>query len=77
MEEDFYTVQGATRILRTTERTVRSRLERDSREEIVEIPQQDGTVAHFPLSALAEAFTNSMDRLGAGEEMGRGTSRGA
>ena len=28
MEEDFYTVQEAARILRTTERTVRRRLER-------------------------------------------------
>ena len=29
MEEDFYTVQEAARILRTTERTVRRRLERE------------------------------------------------
>src|SRR5215204_3669918 len=29
MEEDYYTVQEAARILRTTERTVRRRLERE------------------------------------------------
>jgi len=44
------------------------RLERDAREEMVEIPQQDGTVARFPQSALPEAYINSMDRLGAGED---------
>jgi hypothetical protein len=32
VEEDFYTVQEAARILRTTERTVRRRLERSDLE---------------------------------------------
>jgi hypothetical protein len=32
------------------------RLERDAREEMIEIPQKDGTVALFPRSAAAEAF---------------------
>jgi hypothetical protein len=44
------------------------RLEREAREELVEIPQQDGTVARFPMSALPEAFINSVERLGAGED---------
>jgi hypothetical protein len=44
------------------------RLERQSREEFIEIPQKDGTVARFPQSAGMEAFTNLMDRLGAGED---------
>jgi hypothetical protein len=44
------------------------RLERDSREEMIEIPQRDGTVARFPLSAARDAFMNSADRLGAGED---------
>jgi hypothetical protein len=43
------------------------RLERDAHEEMIEIPQQDGTVARFPRSASIEAFMNLMDRLGAGE----------
>jgi hypothetical protein len=32
------------------------RLERDAREEMIEIPQPDGTVARFPQTALPEAF---------------------
>jgi hypothetical protein len=32
------------------------RLERDAREEMIEIPQNDGTVARFPQSVAAEAF---------------------
>jgi hypothetical protein len=44
------------------------RLERDSREEMIEIPQRDGTVARFPVSEAAEAFVNAADRLGAGED---------
>jgi hypothetical protein len=44
------------------------RLERASHEEMIEIPQQDGTVARFPRSAGMEAYMNFMDRLGAGEE---------
>ena len=44
------------------------RLERDAREEMIEIPQQDGTVKRFPQSAGMDAYMNFMDRLGAGEE---------
>ena len=33
-----------------------TRLERDTRKEMVEIPQRDGTVKRFPQSALMEAF---------------------
>jgi len=32
------------------------RLERDAREEMIEIPQKDGTVARSPQSVAAEAF---------------------
>jgi hypothetical protein len=44
------------------------RLERDAREEIMVIPQQDGMERHFPRSAGMEAFVNLVDRMGAGEE---------
>ncbi len=44
------------------------RLERASREETVDIPQQDGTVKRFPKRAYEEAFLNAVDRLGAGED---------
>jgi len=44
------------------------RLERDAREEMLEIPQKDGTVKRFPQSAGMEAYMNFMDRLGAGED---------
>lgn len=44
------------------------RLERDAREEMIEIPQPDGTIARFPAGAGEEAFMNLMDRLGAGED---------
>jgi hypothetical protein len=44
------------------------RLERASREEFIEIPQRDSTVARFPLSDAEEAFMNCMERLGAGED---------
>jgi hypothetical protein len=44
------------------------RLEREAEGEMLLIPQSDGTVTRFPQSAGAEAFTNMMDRLGAGEE---------
>jgi hypothetical protein len=44
------------------------RLERASRGEFIEIPRPDGTVARFPASAGIEAFTNLMDRMGAGED---------
>ena len=44
------------------------RLERLAEEEMVSIPQQDGTVAKFPQSASADAVLNFFDRLGAGED---------
>jgi len=37
------------------------RLERDAREEMIEIPQQDGAVKRFPQSAGMEAFMALMD----------------
>ena len=42
------------------------RLERDAREEMIEIPLNDGTVARFPQPAARDAFINLMDRMGAG-----------
>lgn len=44
------------------------RLERHAREEMIEVPQQDGTVKRFPQSAARDAFANLMNRLGAGED---------
>jgi hypothetical protein len=44
------------------------RLERDAREEMIEIPQKDGPVARFPQSAARDAFINLMDRMGAGAD---------
>jgi hypothetical protein len=44
------------------------KLERDSEEEMIVIPQKDGTVRRFPPEAGMEAFINHMDRLGAGED---------
>ena len=44
------------------------RLERIAREEMIEIPQRDGSVARFPARAVWDAFMNLMDRLGAGED---------
>jgi len=44
------------------------RLEREAREGMIEIPQQDGTVTCFPQSAQREAYVNLMARLGAGED---------
>lgn len=44
------------------------RLERDAREEMIELLQQDGTVARFPQSAGMDAFINLVDRMGAGED---------
>jgi hypothetical protein len=44
------------------------RLEHAAREEMIEIPQRDGTVARFPRSAGMDAYMNLMDRLGAGED---------
>jgi hypothetical protein len=43
------------------------RLERKAEGEVIAIPQQDGTEAKFPHSALRDAVTNLFDRLGAGE----------
>ena len=44
------------------------RLEREAEEEMIVIPQKDGTVKRFPQSAGIDAFTNLFDRLGAGED---------
>ena len=44
------------------------RLERAAEEEMLVIPQKDGTIARFPASEGMEAFMNLMDRLGAGED---------
>jgi hypothetical protein len=43
-------------------------LERIAREDMIEIPQRDGSVALFPARAGWDAFMNLMDRLGAGED---------
>ena len=43
-------------------------LERNAREEMIEIPQKDGMVARFPKSASMEAFANLVGRMGAGED---------
>ena len=37
------------------------RLERDAREEMLEVPQRDGTVKRFPLSAAPEALVSLID----------------
>jgi hypothetical protein len=44
------------------------KLELAAVEEIITIPQADGTVARFPVGAGEEAFMNLMLRLGAGED---------
>jgi hypothetical protein len=44
------------------------RLEQEAEEEMITIPQKDGTVRRFPQSAAADAYMNLMDRLGAGED---------
>jgi hypothetical protein len=44
------------------------RLEHAAREEMIEIPQRDGTVARFPRSAGMDAYMNLFGRLGAGED---------
>jgi hypothetical protein len=44
------------------------RLQRDAEEEMLVIPQRDGTVKKFPPGAGADAYMNMMDRLGAGED---------
>ena len=42
------------------------RLERLAEEDMLIIPQQDGTVAKFPKSASKEAFLVAMARIGGG-----------
>jgi hypothetical protein len=44
------------------------RLERAAQEEMIVIPQTDGTVKRFPQSAGIDAYMNFMDRLGTGED---------
>jgi hypothetical protein len=44
------------------------RLERAAEEEMIVIPQRDGTVMKFPASAGMDAYMNLMGRLGAGED---------
>ena len=44
------------------------RLEREAEEEMILIPQKDGTVKRFPQSAGIDAYMNFMDRLGAGDD---------
>jgi hypothetical protein len=43
------------------------RLQRAHEKEMFTIPQLDGSVKRLPESALADAYLNSMERLGAGE----------
>jgi hypothetical protein len=43
------------------------RLEREAKEEMIVIPQRNGTVKRFPQSAAKDAFLNLTDRMGAGE----------
>ncbi len=42
-------------------RTWLKRLERESREEFIEIPQKDGTIKRFPQSAGMEALLSLID----------------
>lgn len=42
--------------------------EQAAEEQIIAIPQQDGTVRRFPQSAGMDAYMNFMDRMGAGED---------
>ena len=44
------------------------RLEREAEEEMLVIPQKDGTVKRFPASEGMVAYMNLMERLGAGED---------
>jgi hypothetical protein len=44
------------------------RLERAAEEEMIVIPQRDGTVRKFPAQEGMEAYMNLMERLGAGED---------
>jgi hypothetical protein len=44
------------------------RLERDAEEEMIVIPQKDGTAKKFPQSAGIDAYLNLFERLGAGQD---------
>jgi hypothetical protein len=46
---------------------LRDRMKR-AEEEMIVIPQKDGTAKRFAQSAGMDAFTNLFDRLGAGED---------
>lgn len=42
--------------------------EQAAEEQIIAVPQQDGTVRRFPQSAGMDAYMNLIDRMGAGED---------
>ena len=44
------------------------KVESATQEEMIVIPQRDGTVARFPAEEGMEAYMNLMDRLGAGQD---------
>jgi hypothetical protein len=44
------------------------RLERQSKKEMIEIRQRDGTTRRYPEHELMEAYRNFYERLGAGED---------
>jgi hypothetical protein len=44
------------------------KLQEAAREQMIVIPQRDGTEARFPASEGIKAFMNLMDRLGAGAD---------
>lgn len=44
------------------------RLEKAAEGDVITIPLRDGGVARFPAAAGMEAFSNMMERLGAGED---------
>lgn len=44
------------------------RLERAAEEGMIVVAQKDGAIARFPRSAGMDAFSNLMERLGAGED---------
>jgi hypothetical protein len=44
------------------------RAEKAAEEEMIVIPQKDGTAKRFPQSAGMDAYMNLFDRLGAGED---------
>ena len=78
MEEDYYTVQEAARILRTTERTVRRRLERDdlkgTRDPIsgrwkVEVRSVTAAMPDRPPKESQEALESSQEAAGLQERV--------